>query len=201
MATRRSLGSMTIDRGTSKARQIGLLMTLADEATLSTRLVELAPSTVFIDGARWPSVEPPLRNSIASCEDREVYVWNRSCAAPADRSASRWRCPGADVWSGDPVRPSLLDGEELLSGRIAAGFPADDEDRAVYVERVWKLVKSITAPVEGLTGVRFDHRLGFDAMRWYLDAPGPKWTGSNQGHRLRDRAVLSLYLRPCHTAR
>jgi hypothetical protein len=91
---------------------------------------------------------------------------------------------------------SVLEGDELRSGSIAAGFAADDADRAVYVTRVWKLVNSITAPVEGLTGIRFDHRLGFDAMRWYLEAPGPRWTQSNEGHRLRDRAVLELYLRP-----
>jgi hypothetical protein len=177
-------------------------MTIADEATLSTGLVELAPSTAFIDGQRWPSLEPPLRGSIASCEGREVYVWNRQLSP---------NLPTVPLAGGGVQGPisgpvieftrSLLDGDELLSGRIAAGFAADDEERLAYVERVWKLVKSVTVPVDGLTGVPFDHRLGFDAMRWYMEAPGPKWTQSNQGHRLRDRAVLSLYLRPRHTNR
>jgi hypothetical protein len=172
-------------------------MTPADEARLSTGLLDLAPSTAFIDGARWPSLEPPLRDSIDLCLDGEVLIWNRELSP----DLLGVPLPGGG-FQGPQSGPVLqfsrcfVDGDELLSGRIAASFWSDDQHRAAFVDRVWKLVKSITFPVEGLTGVRFYHRLGTDAMRWYLEAPGPIWAEPNPGHRLRDRAVLSLYLRP-----
>ena len=192
---------MTKDWGTAKARQIALLMTSVDEAILSTGLLELASSIAFVDGARWPSSEPPLRGSIDSCTDREVLIWNRALSPNLPASAlpdGTYQGPG----SGPVVQflRCVMDGDELRSGRIAAGYASDDEARATFVEQVWKLVKSTTTPVEGLTGIGLGHRLGADAMRWYLEAPGPNWAMFNPGHRLRDSAVTALYLRPRRTA-
>ena len=188
---------MAIDRRATRARQLALLMTRKDEAKLSTGLLELAPSIAFIDGQRWASLEPPLRQSIDRCLDGEVFIWNRALA-PALPGTPRPGGGAQGPTSGPVIQFSrcVMEGDELLSGRIAAGFDSEERERAAFVDQVWKLVKSITGPVEGLTGVPFDHRLGFDAKRWDLAAPGPAWGESNPGHRLRDRAVLALYLRP-----
>lgn len=151
----------------------------------------------LIDGARWRTLDPPIRDSIAECEQGEVFIWNRELSPTLPIVHS----PGGGIEgpkSGPVIQYNrcVMEDDELLSGRIAAGFLSTDTDRAAYIDPVWKLVKASTGPVEGLTGVRFDHRLGRDALRWYQEDRGPNWARAHHGHCLRDRAVTALYLRP-----
>ena len=46
-----------------------------DEEELSCALKERFPFLKFIDGQRWPTVEPPLVDGIHLCTDSYAYLW------------------------------------------------------------------------------------------------------------------------------
>jgi hypothetical protein len=163
-------------------------MTEVDEARFSDALLAAVPQVRFVDGQRWPSVDPPVVPSINSATSTEVFIWS---PVVAPRLPSRVRPDGVvEGPASGPViqfrRSAWRDGE-LRSGRIAAGWDPDDPEISGFVRTVWKVMKRITtSDLETYLGHRFSYRIGSDAKQWFL---------SSSGHRLRDQAVTSAYFR------
>jgi hypothetical protein len=163
-------------------------MTERDEERFSDQLLATDPSIRFVDGQRWPSIEPPLIGSISAATQSEAYIWSVRVA-----SALPYRQRPDGVVEGPASGPviqflrSSWHEDELRSGRIAAGWNTENADAEDFIRTVWKVMKRVsTSDLETYLGHRFPYRIGSDAKQWFL---------SSSEHRLRDQAVTSAYFR------
>lgn len=163
----------------SRSRQLLLFMTRADETELSSLLERAIPDIRFVDGQPWPGAEPPVVDSIASCREASVYLWSPtvSPALPATPNAGRgFRGPNSGVVI--QLERSSIDGVELLSGSLGAGWSAPS--MGAFVDAVWDVVRRLTrGRIVALDGSPSPYRATDDAVRWVGAAPGLRFRANN----------------------
>jgi hypothetical protein len=178
-------------------KQIQLFLMPEDERDVSLSLKALRPTLSFLDDNVWDSTAPVLAESIDACRSHLVYLWDQSVMSTLPtirRGDGRLEGPVGGIVV-QCVR-SQVQGEVLLSGRIAAGTDGVDQTRELamraVIADVWKVVKAATPgsldafdPDSGRVlhrAVR-EYRAGRHAVAWLAQG----------GRLLKDRSTQSFY--------
>jgi hypothetical protein len=179
-------------------KQVQLFLVSDDEREISVALRAIRPSVRFVDDNVWDEATPTLAPSIDACRSRLVYLWDQSIVPelPAmKRKDGRFEGPVAGVVV-QYIR-AQLQGDVLLSGRVAAGIGGMDDalESAMsrFVADVWKVVTEATPgrldaiePGSGRvlhSGVR-EYRAGRHAVMWLAQ---------ESERLLKDRSTASFY--------
>lgn len=189
-------------------KQIQLFMTIEDERAISDAIRALVPQAAFVDGALWPTADPPLRNTIADCRESQGFVWNRAIyptlpSAPRNgafdgpRAGPVIEFTRSRVISADAAERRYFD-SAMVSGRIAWGgsneYPGFELMRD-FVSQVWKAIRRMS-PTK-LAVVSPDRKIIDTSVRAYVAGPGAvSWWQASPHRVLRDRANTTLYLAP-----
>ncbi len=156
-------------------------LSVVDEERWSKKILESFPRAVFIDGARWPSMHPPTKNSISDCSSNWVYVWNPDIypTLPVERlSDGFFRGPHAGMVI-HFMRAQVRD-KEMRSGDLAIGVSLDlpeNEMMVRFARSVLRSLKEVTSKranqIDLETGkilrTRTDVLIGQDAAKWCLE--------------------------------
>jgi hypothetical protein len=179
-------------------KEVQLFLMPEDERDVSLALKALRPKLTILDDNVWGGMAPVLAESIDACRSRFVYLWDQSVVSPLPtmkRKDGRLEGPVAGVVV-QYVR-SQLQGDVLLSGRIAAGTdgvdPAHQSAMQGLIVDVWKVVKEATPgsldAIDPNSG-RVLHR----AVREYRAARNAvAWLAHRNGRLFKDRSTPSFY--------
>ena len=139
-----------------KKKQLQIWFTEDDERDFSESVLSALPGVSFLDDNVWEG-DPVVRGSIADCESRFVYLWDR------DRTP---RLPVFERGDGQCEGPisgvviqfvrSRFDGDRLVSGRIAAGYDASEERMVELVSVVWKAARRISGKADSVNPITGD---------------------------------------------
>jgi len=154
-------------------------MTNKDEEVFSSEIKKLFPATVFINGSVWETEIPPAKSSIAECESKFVYIWNKEIYPNLpymQREDEKFKGPQSGMVI-MLIRSRFNDETTLLSGEIAVGITVDRpeaEKMRDFVNSVWKILKKITPKkvieinpeTQEKLHQRSDILVGNDAYEW-----------------------------------
>lgn len=174
-----------------------LFLTRIDERRFSEALVRSFPEVAFIDGARWPTATPPLRDSIDTASAREVYIWNREIA-PAI-APMEWGGGYQGPTSGFVImlQRSEVKDHLLLSGAIGWGSSTDSEyepSMSQFVAQVWRILGSVTS--RRLVWVNPADRsiIDADVAGFAVGLDAIEWCRQNADRRLKYSTTYNYYL-------
>jgi hypothetical protein len=131
-------------------RSILVFMTPADEEAFEGALLRRCPDLRFLDNNVWPDREPLVRSKLSDCTSKFVFLWSPSVKPDLP---TLWRADGAlegptagcvvEFTRSKQQKDDLLDRDEILSGRLAAGYDPEDEAAARFVKAVWAAYRSL----------------------------------------------------------
>jgi hypothetical protein len=126
-------------------KDVRIFLLPEDETKFAEALHTAYPTVRFVDGVNWPTATPPARDTIAACTDSQVLIWDTathptlpSMESPHGYFVGPQNGPVVE-WSRNRIR-----GDELLSGRLAAGVDNSDKDMLRFVRAVWRILTTTT---------------------------------------------------------
>ena len=165
-------------------------MTVSDEEEFSASLLQRSLRIRFVDDNIWPQPAPRVARSISECQSRYVFIWDPMVVAELPiirRLDGNYQGPqsGAVI----EFSRSSINGDEMLSGRIAVGFDEANTHMKEFVSTVWEVfIRSTETNLTNVAGEPVpNYRIGHDALHWVLGKPGRK---------LRDRGTVTAYFFP-----
>jgi hypothetical protein len=179
-------------------KQVQIFMTPADEEAFSRALRSERPGVRFIDDNVWPTAEPPTCDSINSCGSNLVYLWDTKVCGrlPATRRAEG----GFQGPASGPVIQfvrSLVEDEQIRSGRVAAGYYDTDEfadEMKEFVRDVWHMLKSVS-PQRLVAVAQFGrHVINSRPSGYLVGADAARWCRDDSRRVLKDRSTETYFL-------
>jgi len=123
-----------------------VLFAAEDEGEWSKQIVRAFPSTVFIDGYKWTTREPPTKLSISECGSNSVYIWNREIypTLPVEKLVDEtFRGPQAGMVI-QFMRPTIQ-GSTLRSGDLGIGITLERPENEKMIEFAKTVLKQLHA--------------------------------------------------------
>ena len=120
-----------------------VFLTTTDEQVLSERLKEVLPAIRFVDDNRWPSPEPMVRDSIANCASRYVFLWpsDQIDTLPVISRNGQFEGPQSGVVM-QLMRSRKVD-DCLLSGQLGVGFSEKNAWMAAWSKSVLQVLRGL----------------------------------------------------------
>jgi len=123
-------------------KQLQLFLNSEDEKCFTTALRKSVSGISFLNDNVWLNV-PDTRGGIEDCASGRVYLFSRPlcCLPTARRKTGELEGPisGCVI----QILRSLLKDGVLLSGRVAVGFNAADNEMKLFVSKVWQCVSRL----------------------------------------------------------
>lgn len=124
-------------------KQLQLFLSLEDEIRWSGILKASIPALKFLNDNVWAGA-PEERKGLEFCLSGRVYLFNGdvNCLPTRIRKTGETEGPisGCVV---QVIRPALTENNTLLSGRVAAGFDANDYEMKSFVTKIWQTLKEL----------------------------------------------------------
>lgn len=168
-------------------KQTQIFMLPADEASFSRALLEIRPALQLIDDNVWDRPQPTLVESIEQCRTSFCFLWDKGiCDLPiGKRSDGRFEGPIAGVVV--QVVRSRLVGNQLYSGRIAAGINDSSVAMGKFVKDVWKALRSVVGARPSVIDVDTGEVIRSGVTEYQLGRHAERWA-QDPLNKLRDRS-------------
>ncbi len=124
-----------------------LFFTHDDEVLFAQKLSQAIPDARWIDGSRWETPAPPVRESLDQCLSRVVFLWSPSACPdlPSIKAPTGgFRGPSSGVVI-QLCRCSLDKDGHLLSGDIGIGFQRGNLAMEHFVKIVWEVLRTLNS--------------------------------------------------------
>src|SRR5260370_12214558 len=147
-------------------RQTKFFMKEYDEDEFSASLLQRSPRIRFVDDNIWPQPLPKFARRISECQSRYVFIWDPIVVAELPtirRPEGSYQGPQSGVVI--EFSRSSINGDEMLSGRIAVGFDEHNTHMNDFVSTVWEVfIRSTQANLNTVDGEPVPgYRIGRDA--------------------------------------
>lgn len=130
----------------SKTKYSPVFFTSEDEVAFSDHLKTKVHDIKWVNGNRWPTPEPVLRDSPRDCDHNVIYLWSPSVCdkLPFIKGHHGWYQGPASGVVIQFCRCLLREGI-LQDGSMSSGYGANDTKMAEFVKIVWKVLRALAS--------------------------------------------------------